>query len=431
VPSRLLAQLPGVVCSVRDTADRTFTDEGTSMSLEQTLNDEERLADLDLDQLKQLVGLVEYDASADPFPVSGWDALVWIVGNAVQTAHFFQSAFGMELVAYSGPETGNRDHHAYVLTSGAARFVITGAYDPRSPLADHHRAHGDGISDIALSVPDVDRCIAHATAQGATVLEQPHDVTDEFGTVRMAAIAAYGDTRHTLVDRSRYTGPHLPGYVARTSSFVRRAGAPRRLFQAVDHVVGNVELGAMDRWVDFYNRVMGFTNMAEFVGEDIATDYSALMSKVVANGNHRVKFPLNEPALGKKKSQIDEYLEFYGGPGAQHVALATNDIIGTVDALRAEGIEFLSTPDSYYEDPELRARIGTVRAPIEELQKRGILVDRDEDGYLLQIFTRPTGDRPTVFFELIERHGSLGFGKGNFKALFEAIEREQERRGNF
>ncbi|MCW2636974.1 MAG: 4-hydroxyphenylpyruvate dioxygenase [Blastococcus sp.] len=401
------------------------------MTLEQTLNDEERLADLDLGQLKQLVGLVEYDASGDPFPVSGWDALVWIVGNAVQTAHFFQSAFGMELIAYSGPETGNRDHHAYVLKSGAARFVITGAYDPASPLADHHRAHGDGISDIALSVPDVDRCIAHAAAQGATVLEQPHDVTDEHGTVRVASIAAYGDTRHTLVDRSRYTGPYLPGYVARTSSFVPRDGAPRRLFQAVDHVVGNVELGAMDRWVDFYNRVMGFTNMAEFVGADIATDYSALMSKVVANGNHRVKFPLNEPAAGKKKSQIDEYLEFYGGPGAQHVALATNDIIGTVDALKAEGIEFLSTPDSYYEDPELRARIGTVRAPIEELQARGILVDRDEDGYLLQIFTRPTGDRPTVFFELIERHGSLGFGIGNFKALFEAIEREQERRGNF
>ncbi|MFL6094946.1 MAG: 4-hydroxyphenylpyruvate dioxygenase [Blastococcus sp.] len=401
------------------------------MSLEQTLNDEERLADLDLDQLKQLVGLVEYDASTDPFPVSGWDSLVWVVGNAVQTAHFFQSAFGMELVAYSGPETGNRDHHAFVLRSGAARFVVTGAYDPASPLADHHRAHGDGIVDIALSVPDVDRCIAHATAQGATVLEQPHDLTDEHGTVRIAAIAAYGDIRHTLVDRSRYTGPYLPGYVARTSSFVKRAGAPKRLFQAVDHVVGNVELGEMDSWVDFYNRVMGFTNMAEFIGEDIATDYSALMSKVVANGNHRVKFPLNEPAIGKKKSQIDEYLEFYGGPGAQHVALATNDIIGTVDAMVAEGIEFLTTPDSYYEDAELRERIGTVRAPIEELQKRGILVDRDEDGYLLQIFTKPTGDRPTVFFELIERHGSLGFGKGNFKALFEAIEREQDRRGNF
>jgi 4-hydroxyphenylpyruvate dioxygenase len=401
------------------------------MSLEQTLNDEERLADLDLDQLRQLVGLVEHDASRDPFPVSGWDSLVWIVGNAVQTAHFFQSAFGMELVAYSGPETGNRDHHAFVLTSGAARFVITGAYDPASPLADHHRAHGDGISDIALSVPDVDRCITHAAAAGATVLEAPHDLTDEHGTVRIAAIAAYGDTRHTLVDRSRYHGPYLPGYIARTSTRVRRDGAPRRLFQAVDHVVGNVELGAMDRWVAFYNRVMGFTNMAEFVGADIATDYSALMSKVVANGNHRVKFPLNEPAPGRKKSQIDEFLEFYRGPGAQHVALATNDIIGTVDALRAEGVEFLSTPSSYYEDPELRARIGTVRAPIEELEERGILVDRDEDGYLLQIFTKPTGDRPTVFFELIERHGSLGFGKGNFKALFQAIEREQEKRGNF
>src|SRR5687768_2576074 len=323
----------------------------TTMSLEQTLNDEERLADLDLAQLRELVGLVEYDASADPFPVSGWDALVWVVGNATQTAHFFQSAFGMKLVAYSGPETGNRDHHAYVLTSGAARFVVTGAYDPASPLADHHRAHGDGIVDIALSVPDVDRCIAHATAQGAIVLEQPHDVSDEHGTVRLAAIAAYGDTRHTLVDRSRYSGPYLPGYVARTSSYVKRDGAPKRLFQAVDHVVGNVELGAMDRWVEFYNRVMGFTNMAEFIGDDIATDYSALMSKVVANGNHRVKFPLNEPALGKKKSQIDEYLEFYGGPGAQHVALATNDILTTVDAMRAEGIEFLTTPDSYYEDP--------------------------------------------------------------------------------
>jgi 4-hydroxyphenylpyruvate dioxygenase len=401
------------------------------VSIEQTLNDEERLADLDLDQLKQLVGLVEYDPSADPFPVTGWDALVWVVGNAVQTAHFLQSAFGMALVAYSGPETGNRDHHSFVLTSGAARFVVQGAYDPASPLADHHRRHGDGIADIALAVPDVDRCIAHAAAQGATVLEQPHDVSDEHGTVRLAAIAAYGDTRHTLVDRSGYSGPYLPGFVARTSSFRKRPGAPKRLFQAVDHVVGNVELGAMDEWVGFYNRVMGFTNMAEFIGDDIATDYSALMSKVVANGNHRVKFPLNEPAIGKKKSQIDEYLEFYGGPGAQHVALATNDILATVDAMTAEGVEFLATPASYYEDPALRARIGNVRVPIEELQRRGILVDRDEDGYLLQIFTRPTGDRPTVFFELIERHGSLGFGKGNFKALFEAIEREQERRGNF
>ncbi|HEY4571355.1 MAG TPA: 4-hydroxyphenylpyruvate dioxygenase, partial [Kribbella sp.] len=248
------------------------------------------------------------------------------------------------------------------------------------------------------------------------------------------AIATYGETRHTLVQRevdgTTYAGPYLPGYVARTSAITPRPGQPKRLFQALDHVVGNVELGKMDEWVAFYNKVMGFVNMAEFIGDDIATDYSALMSKVVANGNHRVKFPLNEPAIAKKKSQIDEFLEFYDGAGAQHIALATNDILRTVDIMRANGVEFLNTPDSYYSDPELRARIGQVRVPIEELQSRGILVDRDEDGYLLQIFTAPIGDRPTVFYELIERHGSLGFGKGNFKALFEAIEREQERRGN-
>jgi 4-hydroxyphenylpyruvate dioxygenase len=401
------------------------------VSIDQTLTSQERLADLDLDQLRQLVGLVEYDAQLDPFPLTGWDAVVWAVGNATQAALFYQAVLGMELVAYSGPETGNRDHHAYVLRSGAVRFVLKGGVDPASPVLDHHRRHGDGIMDIALEVPDVDRCIAHARAQGATVLEEPHDVTDEHGTVRVAALATYGETRHTLVDRSGYTGPYLPGYIARSSGYQKPVGEPKRVFQALDHVVGNVELGRMDEWVAFYNRVMGFTNMAEFVGEDIATDYSALMSKVVASGNHRVKFPLNEPAVGKKRSQIDEYLDYYGGPGAQHLALATNDIIRTVDTLRAKGIEFLATPDSYYSDPELRARIGNVRVPIEELQSRGILVDRDEDGYLLQIFTKPIGDRPTVFFEFIERHGSLGFGIGNFKALFEAIEREQAKRGNF
>ncbi len=390
----------------------------------------ERQADLDLDQLKQLVGLVEYDQSTDRFPVTGWDSIVFVVGNATQTAHFYQSAFGMELVAYAGPETGQRDFKSFVLRSGSIRFVVNGGVHPDSPLHDHHRLHGDGVVDIALEVPDVDRCIEQARREGAIILEEPNDVTDEHGTVRRAAIGAYGDTRHTLVDRSAYTGPYLPGYVARTSTFSKREGAPKRIFQALDHIVGNVELGRMDTWVDFYNRVMGFVNMAEFIGDDIATDYSALMSKVVANGNHRVKFPLNEPAVAKKKSQIDEYLEFYQGPGAQHLALATNDILGTVDALRAEGVEFLDTPDSYYSDPELRARIGNVRVPIEELQKRGILVDRDEDGYLLQIFTRPLGDRPTVFFEMIERHGSLGFGKGNFRALFQAIEREQDSRGN-
>jgi 4-hydroxyphenylpyruvate dioxygenase len=400
------------------------------MKIEQTLTDEERLAGLDLDQLKKLVGLVEYDATRDPFPLLGWDAVVWAVGNATQSAHYFQSAFGMELIAYSGPTTGNRDHHAYVVRSGAVRFVIKGAVDPDSALADHHRKHGDGVIDISLAVPDVDKCIAHAHAQGATILVEPHNISDDNGTVRLATIATYGETRHTLVDRSKYSGPYLPGYVARTSTYRKREGAPKRIFQAIDHAVGNVELGKMNEWVDFYHRVMGFTNMAEFVGKDIATDYSALMSKVVASGNHRVKFPLNEPAIAKRKSQIDEYLTFYGGPGAQHLALATNDILASVDALIAEGVEFLATPDTYYEDPDLRARIGEVRVPIEELHKRGILVDRDEDGYLLQIFTKPLVDRPTVFFELIERHGSLGFGIGNFKALFEAIEREQGARGN-
>ncbi|MBX6357808.1 MAG: 4-hydroxyphenylpyruvate dioxygenase [Micromonosporaceae bacterium] len=389
--------------------------------------------------LDQLVGAVPHDISRDPFPVSGIDHITFAVGNAKQAAHYYSTAFGMTCVAYRGPEQGYRDHAEYVLTSGSVRFVFCGAVHAAADAAARHARHGDGISDIALEVPDVDKAYAYATGQGATGLAEPQDITDEHGTVRMAAIATYGDTRHTLVDRSRYNGPFLPGFVARPPIVDRStavagnaagAGKAQRLFQAVDHVVGNVELGRMDEWVDFYRRVMGFTNMAEFIGDDIATEYSALMSKVVANGTRKVKFPLNEPAVGKRKSQIDEFLEFYGGPGAQHIALATGDILRSVDAMRAAGVEFLSTPDSYYEDPQLRARIGKVRVPIEELQKRGILVDRDEDGYLLQIFTKPVQDRPTFFFELIERHGSLGFGKGNFKALFEAIEREQERRGN-
>jgi 4-hydroxyphenylpyruvate dioxygenase len=373
---------------------------------------------------RDLVGLVDHDADADPFPVTGWDAIVWACGNATVTAAWYQNTLGMTLRAYTGPETGNRDHVGYVLTSGNLRFVVKGAVDPDSAIADHQRLHGDGVTDVALEVPDVDRCVEQARRTGATILEEPHDVADENGTVRMAAIAAYGDTRHTLIDRSRYYGPYLPGYVARSGPHAEPA------FAALDHVVGNVELGRMDEWVDFYHRVMGFTNMAEFIGDDIATNYSALMSKVVASGNHRVKFPLNEPAPGKRKSQIDEYLEFYRGPGVQHLALATPDILATVDELRTRGMRFLDTPDSYYTDPVLRERIGQVRVPVEELRSRGILVDRDEDGYLLQIFTQPIGDRPTVFFEFIERHGSLGFGKGNFQALFEAIEREQERRGN-
>jgi 4-hydroxyphenylpyruvate dioxygenase len=374
-----------------------------------------------------LTGVVAHSRDHDPFPVTGWDAVVWASGNATQAALYFQLAFGMQLEAYSGPTTGNRDHHAYVLKAGSVRFVVKGAVSPGSPIADHHRRHGDGVLDVALEVPDVDKCVEHARKAGARVLAEPHDETDEHGTVRTATLGAYGDTTHTLVDRGRYHGPYLPGYVARRSGL---AADSTPAFVALDHVVGNVELGDMDEWVGFYHRVMGFTNMAEFIGDDIATEYSALMSKVVASGDHRVKFPLNEPAQGKRKSQIDEYLEFYGGPGVQHLALATPDICATVDELRARGVEFLATPGTYYTDPVLRQRIGRVRVPVEELKERGILVDRDEDGYLLQIFTKPIGDRPTVFFEFIERHGSLGFGKGNFQALFEAIEREQERRGN-
>ena len=365
--------------------------------------------------------------ATDPFPVKGMDAVVFAVGNAKQAAHYYSTAFGMKVVAYSGPETGRADRVAYVLESGSARFVLQGSVRPGTDIARHVAEHGDGVIDLALAVPDVYAAYEYAVAHGATGLEKPIELEDEHGVLVRAAIATYGETRHTLVDRSRYTGVYAPGYVER-APIVEPNG--RRLFQAIDHCVGNVELGKMDEWVEFYHRVMGFTNMAEFIGDDIATDYSALMSKVVADGTRKVKFPLNEPAIAKKKSQIDEYLEFYGGPGVQHIALNTGDILATVDAMRAAGVEFLETPDSYYEDEELRARIGTVRVPVEELQKRKILVDRDEEGYLLQIFTKPVQDRPTVFFELIERHGSQGFGKGNFKALFEAIEREQERRGN-
>jgi 4-hydroxyphenylpyruvate dioxygenase len=362
----------------------------------------------------------------DAFPVEAVDHLRFAVGNARQAAHFYSTAFGMRVTAYRGPETGSRELAEYVLESGGARFVLTGPVVAGTWVGESVARHGDGVVDIALRVPDAARAYEVAVARGAVGLEEPRLVEDETGKVVTAAIATYGETRHTLVERSAYSGPFLPGFVERAPLV---APPEKRLFQAVDHVVGNVELGQMDTWVAFYNKVMGFQNMKEFVGADIATEYSALMSKVVADGHKKVKFPLNEPALGKRKSQIDEYLEFYGGPGVQHVALATNDILRTVDEMSARGVEFLETPDSYYDDA-LVERVGPVRAPIEELRRRKILVDRDEDGYLLQIFTKPVQDRPTVFFELIERHGSLGFGKGNFKALFEAIEREQERRGN-
>ncbi|MCF3104604.1 4-hydroxyphenylpyruvate dioxygenase [Streptomyces roseoverticillatus] len=375
---------------------------------------------------------------ADPFPVKGMDAVVFAVGNAKQAAHYYSTAFGMKLVAYRGPENGSRETASYVLESGGARFVLTtvikAATDHGRFLAEHVAEHGDGVVDLAIEVPDARAAYAYAVEHGATGLEAPHEVTDEHGTVVLAAIATYGKTRHTLVDRSAYTGPYLPGYVAAkplVEPGERPGGvgvSPTRYFQAIDHCVGNVELGKMNEWVAFYNNVMHFTNMKEFVGDDIATEYSALMSKVVADGTRKVKFPLNEPAIAKKKSQIDEYLEFYNGPGVQHIALATNDIVATVRAMRAAGVQFLDTPDSYYDT--LGEWVGETRVPVDTLRELKILADRDEDGYLLQIFTKPVQDRPTVFFEMIERHGSMGFGKGNFKALFEAIEREQEKRGN-
>jgi 4-hydroxyphenylpyruvate dioxygenase len=364
-------------------------------------------------------------ATTDEFPVTGMDAAVFAVGNARQAAHFYSTAFGMRCVAYRGPETGSRDEAAYVLESGSARFVLRGPVRAGTELGRHVAAHGDGVIDLAITVPSAEAAYAYAVAHGATGLEEPRVLEDPHGKVVLAAIAAYGDTRHTLVERANYSGPYLPGYVAARPL----APAPGRpFFSEIDHCVGNVELGRMDEWVRFYQQVMGFTNMKEFVGDDIATEYSALMSKVVADGSRKVKFPINEPAAGKKRSQIDEYLEFYGGPGVQHIALACDDIVAAVRGMRAAGLGFLDTPDSYYET--LGEWAGDTRVPLHELRELRILADRDEDGYLLQIFTRPVQDRPTVFFELIERHGSQGFGKGNFKALFEAIEREQERRGN-
>ncbi|GAB3644949.1 4-hydroxyphenylpyruvate dioxygenase family protein [Glycomyces tarimensis] len=383
----------------------------------------------------RLVGAVEHDIREDAFPIKGWDHVRFYVGNAKQAAHYYSTAFGMTCVAYRGPEQGFREHAEYVLRSGGVTFVLAGGVTADAPATKHCAAHGDGVIEVALEVPDVDENYRYAVKQGAIALEEPHDITDEHGTVRVAAIGSYGETRNLLIDRSAYTGPFLPGFAAREPIVDRapRIAAghePKRFIQAIDHVVGNVELGKMREWVGYYERVMGFTNIVEFVDDAIATEYSALMSKVVANGSRKVKFPINEPAPGKKKSQIDEYLEFYGSPGVQHIALATNDIIAAVDAMRANGVEFLEAPDAYYDDPELRDRIGEVRVPIEELKEHRVLVDRDEDGYMLQIFTKPQQDRPTVFYEIIERHGSLSFGKGNFKALFEALEKEQARRGN-
>ena len=368
--------------------------------------------------------LPETETTTDTFPIHGTDYIEFYVGNAKQACHYYQSAFGYQLVGYRGPETGVRDRASFLLQQNKVRLVLTAAMHPDHQVAEHVKRHGDGVRDIALWVEDAREAFARAVERGATPVREPEVLRDEHGEIVIAAIRTYGDTIHSLVERRNYRGLFMPGFVARASSY---APAPVGI-QYVDHCVGNVELGKMNEWVGFYERVMGFRNLISFDDKDISTEYSSLMSKVVSSGNERIKFPINEPAQGKKKSQIDEYLEFYHGPGVQHMALATNDIVSTVTALRDRGVEFLSVPSTYYDT--LLDRVGTIDEDIEPLKALGILVDRDPDGYLLQIFSKPVQDRPTVFYEIIQRKGARSFGKGNFKALFEAIEREQALRGN-
>jgi 4-hydroxyphenylpyruvate dioxygenase len=361
----------------------------------------------------------------DFMPLHGIDHIELWVGNAAQAAYYFCHAFGFTEVAYAGLETGLRDRVSHVLQQGRIRLVLTGTLGVGTEIAAHQHMHGDGVKVVAMGVPDVAAAYREATARGAAGLTEPFELRDEHGVVRIAEIAAYGDTVHRFVERADYAGTFLPGFAD-----VAHRGDARlpSLFAGIDHVVANVELGEMERWVKYYEDVFGMTELIHFSDEAISTEYSALMSKVVTSGDGRVKLPINEPAEGARKSQIDEYLEFYGGPGVQHIAVSTTDIVRTVGELQARGVRFLRTPDSYYDGvPE---RVGEIDQRIEDLQRLGILVDRDDEGYLLQIFTKPLGDRPTIFLEIIERHGARGFGEGNFKALFEAIEREQALRGN-
>jgi 4-hydroxyphenylpyruvate dioxygenase len=361
-------------------------------------------------------------AKTDPMPLLGLDHIELWVGNAVQAAHYFVNSYGFREVAAAGLETGLRDRASRVVQHGDVRFVLTAPLVGTSPVAGHVAAHGDGVRSLALGVPDASAAYATALERGARGVDEPYTLEDEHGAARLASIATYGETIHTFVERGGYTGPFLPGFVA------VEGGKDLGLLTEFDHAVGNVELGRMDEWVGFYERVLGFTEMLAFTDEDISTEYSALMSKVVADGEGRIKFPINEPAEGRRKSQVDEYLEFYGGPGVQHIAVQTPDIVRAVRVLKERGVRFLATPTTYYDD--VSERVGEIEADYGDLAELGILVDRDDEGYLLQIFTKTIGDRPTVFFELIERHGSRGFGAGNFKALFEALEREQALRGN-
>jgi 4-hydroxyphenylpyruvate dioxygenase len=361
----------------------------------------------------------------DFLPINGTDHVELYVGNAKQAAHFYRSAFGFSLVAYAGPETGRRDTVSYVLQQDRIRLVFTTALQPGTPVADHVALHGDGVRDIALWVDDAAAAWRETTQRGARGVTPPTALEDGDGVLHTASIATYGDTIHTFVERRNYRGVFMPGF--------RAVGGPDPVarptgLQYIDHMVGNVGWGQMNTWVRFYADVLGFRMYQHFDDKDISTEYSALMSKVMANGNDRIKFPINEPAQGKKKSQIEEYLDFYRGPGVQHVAMTTKNIVETVTLLRNQGVEFLRVPTTYYDS--LLARVGPIDEPIGELAELGILVDRDDEGYMLQIFTKPVEDRPTLFYEIIQRKGSRSFGKGNFKALFEAIEREQALRGN-
>ena len=364
-------------------------------------------------------------AVADFLPINGTDHIEFYVGNAKQASYFYRTAFGYELIAYAGPETGVRDRASYVLKQGKIRLILTTPMHPGNDISAHVDKHGDGVKVLALWVDDAEQSWTETTSRGAKSHTAPTVLSDEFGEVKIASIHTYGDTIHTFVERKNYNGIFMPGYVPMNDGYETTDVG----LLYVDHCVGNVELGKMDEWVRFYEEVMGFSLLLTFDDKDISTEYSALMSKVVSNGNGYIKFPINEPAEGKKaKSQIDEYLEFYHGPGVQHIAVATHDIIATVSALKSRGVQFLRVPNTYYDD--LLDRVGAIDEDIAPLRELGILVDRDEEGYLLQIFTKPVEDRPTLFFEIIQRKGATSFGKGNFKALFESIEREQALRGN-
>jgi 4-hydroxyphenylpyruvate dioxygenase len=358
-------------------------------------------------------------------PLDGWDHIELWVGNAKQATYFYEQAMGFARVAYAGPETGVRDRASYVLEQGEIRLVLTSGLRADSEIVRFASLHGDAAKDIALLVPDARQAYREAVSRGARGIVEPHWLEDEQGRVQLATIATYGDCVHSFVERSGYSGPYLPGYVSLAPNGSPDGGAG---LVAVDHVVGNVELGRMDHWVEFYERVLGMRNILHFGDEQIQTEYSALMSKVMSGGGGKIKFPINEPAEGKRKSQIEEYVEFNGGAGVQHIALQSQDIVATIAALKERGVQFLDTPDAYYDDVE--GRVGAIEEDYDDLKRLRILADRDEDGYLLQIFTKTAQDRPTLFFEVIERHGATTFGEGNFKALFESIEREQALRGN-